>query len=163
MTRVLRGLGLQLLRGGNPWNQGDVDEDGVVAAEFLAHLADGFEEGQGFDIADGSADFDDGDVLTHGRDFLHRVLDLVGDVGDDLDGLAEVVAAAFLGDDLLVDTAGGEVVVAGKVGVGEALVVAKVKIGFRAVVGHEDLAVLKRRHGARVDVQVGVKFHQVDL
>jgi hypothetical protein len=41
-------------------------------------------------------------------------------VGDDLDGLAEVVAAALLGDDLLVDAAGGEVVVAGEMGVGEA-------------------------------------------
>jgi len=84
---------------------------------FLAHLADGFEEGQGFDIADGAADFDDGHVTVR-RDLAHGVLDLIGDVGDDLDGLAEVVAAALLGDDLLVDAAGGQVVVAGELGVG---------------------------------------------
>ena len=36
-------------------------------------------------------------VTSHvGRDLAHGVLDLVGDVGDDLDGLAEVVAAALL-------------------------------------------------------------------
>jgi hypothetical protein len=33
-----------------------------------------------------------------------------------------------------------------------------VEIGFRAVVGHEDLAVLERVHGAGVDVQVRVKL-----
>ena len=109
---VLGGLGLQLLRGGDPGDERDVDEDGVVAAQLLAHLADGFEEGQRFDVADGAADLDDGHVAV-GRDLAHGVLDLVGDVGDHLDGLAEVVAAALLGDDLLVDAAGGEVVVAG--------------------------------------------------
>ncbi len=83
-------------------------------------------------------------------------------MGDDLDGFAEVVAAALLGDDLLVDAAGGEVVVAGELGVGEALVVAEVEVGLGAVVGDEDLAVLEGRHGAGVDVEVGVELHQVD-
>ena len=141
--------------------EGDVDEEGVFAAEVLAHLADGFEEGEGFDVADGAADFDDGDVGV-GGDFAHRVLDLVGDVGDDLDGFAEVVAATFLGDDLLVDAAGGEVVVAGETGVGEAFVVAEVEVGLGAVVGDEDFAVLEGRHGAGVDVEVGVELHEVD-
>ena len=97
-----------------------------------------------------------------GGDLAHGVLDLVGDVRDDLDGLAEVVAAALLGDDLLVDAAGGEVVVARELGVGEALVVAEVEVGLGAVVGDEDLAVLEGRHGAGVDVEVGVELHQVD-
>ena len=84
---VLGGLGFELLRGGDPRHQREVDEDGVFAAEFLAHLADGFEEREGFDVADGAADFDDGDVGAVGGHFAHGVLDLVGDVGDDLDGL----------------------------------------------------------------------------
>ena len=41
---------------------------------------------------------------------------------------------------------------------GEALVVAEVEVGFGAVVGHEDLAVLERAHGARVDVQIRVEL-----
>ena len=84
-------------------------------------------------------------------------------MGNDLDGLAEVVAAALLGDDLLVDSAGGEVVVAAEVGVSEALVVAQVEIGLGAVVGDENFAVLEGRHRAGVDVQVRVELHQVDL
>ncbi len=158
---VLGGLGLEFLRGGDPGDEGDVDEDGVVAAEVLAHLADGFEEGKRLDVADGAADLDDGDVAV-GADLAHGVLDLVGDVRDDLDGLAEIVAAALLGDDCFVDAAGGEVVVAREMRVGEALVVAEVEVGLGAVVGDEDLAMLEGRHGAGVDVQVRVELHQVD-
>ncbi len=84
-------------------------------------------------------------------------------MGNDLDGFAEVVAAALLGDDLLVDAAGGPVIVAGKLGVGEALVVAEVEVGFGAVVGDEDFAVLEGRHGAGVDVEIRVELHQVDF
>ncbi|MCU1222774.1 MAG: hypothetical protein JWQ42_867 [Edaphobacter sp.] len=159
---VLGGLGLELLGGGDPGNEGDVDEDGVVAAEILAHLADGFEEGEGLDVAYGAADLDDGDFCLR-RDLAHGVLYLVSDVGDDLDGLAEVVAAALLGNDLLVDAAGGEVVVTGEFRVGETLVVAEVEVGLGAVVGDEDLAVLEGRHGAGIDVEIGVKLHEVDL
>ena len=99
---------------------------------------------------------------TSGR-LSHRVLDLVGDVGDDLDGLAEVVAAALFGDDLLVDAAGGEVVIAGEMGVGEAFVVAEVEVGLGAVVGDEDFAVLEGRHGAGSTLRYGSNFIRLTL
>ena len=47
--------------------------------------------------------------------------------------------------------------------VGEALVVAEVEVGLRAVVGDVDLAVLVRAHRARIDVDVGVELLQRDL
>ena len=76
-------------------------------------------------------------------------LDLVGDVRDDLHGVAEVLAAALLGDDRRVDLAGGDVGEPAQVAVEEALVVAEVEVGLGAVVGDEDLAVLERVHRAR--------------
>ena len=82
-------------------------------------------------------------------DLADAGLDLVGDVGDELDGLAEVVAAALLADDGVEDLAGGQVVDAGEDAGGEALVVAEVEVGLGAVVEHVDLAVLVGRHGAR--------------
>jgi hypothetical protein len=39
----------------------------------------------------------------------------------------------------------------------------EVEVGFGAVVGDEDFAVLERGHGAGINVKVGVKLHQVDL
>ncbi len=114
---VLGGLGLELSGGGDVGHQGDVDEERVLAAVLLAHLADGFEEGKRLDIADGAADFADDDIDIVGNLF-HGGLDLIGDVRNDLHGFAEIVAAALLGDDLLVDAAGGEIVVAGEAGSG---------------------------------------------
>ena len=73
----------------------------LSAADVLADLAGGFEERLGLDVADGAADFGDDDVggvLALGGQ-AHAALDLIGDVRDDLDGVAEVFAAAFLGDD----------------------------------------------------------------
>ena len=95
----------------------------------MAHLAHGFEKRQRFDIAHGAADFDDHHVHVL-RHALHGGLDFVGDVGNHLHGLAEVIAAALAGDDLLVDAAGGEVVALRELGVREALVVAEIEIGF---------------------------------
>ena len=163
LDRVLRGLGLELAGGGQGRQQRDVDVEHVVAADVLAHLADGLEERQRLDVADGAADLDDDDVggaiAGHAPDAL---LDLVGDVRDDLHRAAEEVAAALLGDDRLVDAPGGDVGQLAQVLVDEALVVAEVEVGLGAVVGDEDLAVLVRRHGARVDVDVRVELQDGD-
>ena len=94
---------------------------------------------------------------------MHAALDLVGDVRDDLHRAAQVVAAALLGDDGVVDAAGGDVAVALHELVDEALVVAQVQVGLGAVLGDEDLAVLEGAHGAGVDVDVGVELLVGDL
>ncbi len=161
LDRVLRGLGLQLLGGADPGNQGDVHEDGIFPAKLLAHLADSFQKGQGFDVAHRAPDLDNGHVGV-GRHLAHGILDFIGHVGNHLHRLAQVVAAALLGDDLLVNPAGGQIVVAAQPGMGEALVMTQIEIGFRAVVGHENLAVLERGKRSWVDVEVGVELHQVD-
>ncbi len=96
-------------------------------------------------------------------DALDAAFDFVGDVGDDLDGFAEIIAAAFLGENGFVDAAGGPVIVAGKLDVGEAFVVAEVEIGFRAIVGDEDFAVLIRAHRAGIHVQVRITFLDGDF
>jgi hypothetical protein len=85
-------------------------------------------------------------------------LDLVGDVRDHLDGLAQVVAAALGGQHGRVDRAGGGVGVLGQGLVEEALVVAEVEVGLTPVVGDEHLAVLEGVHRARVDVDVGIQL-----
>ena len=127
-------------------------------------LADRLQERQRLDVAHRAADLGDHDVdVLRLGDQLDAVLDLVGDVRDDLDGAAEVVAAALLADDRVVDRAGGDVGAARGVRVREALVVAEVEVGLRAVLGDEHLAVLERRHRARVDVDVRVELLERDL
>ena len=145
---VLRRLGLQLAGGADERHQREVDVERVLAADVLPQLADRLDERQALDVADRAADLDEDDVDVL-RDRADAVLDLVGDVRDDLHGAAEVVAAPLLLDHRQVDLAGGPVVVAGRHLVGEALVVAQIEVGLGAVVGHVDLAVLVRAHRAR--------------
>ncbi len=159
---VLRGLGFQLAGGGDEGHEGDVHEQSIFETELEAHLADGFEEGKGFDVADGAADFDDDHVHAFGN-FFDGGFDFVGDVRDDLDGFAEVIAAAFFGENGFVDAAGGPVIVAGKFGVSEALVVAEVEVGLGAIFGDEDFAMLKRAHGAGIHVEVRIALLQGDF
>ena len=108
---VLRRLGLQLAGGADERHQRQVDVERVLAADVLAELADRLDERQALDVADRAADLDEHDVDVL-RDGLDRVLDLVGDVRNDLHGAAEVVAAALLLNDRQVDLAGRPVVVA---------------------------------------------------
>ncbi len=89
-------------------------------------------------------------------------LDLVGDVRDDLNGLAFVKPLALLLDDREVDLAGGVVAVFGQRRMGEPLVVAQVEVGLGAVVEHVDLTVLVRAHRPRIDVDVGVELLEPD-
>ena len=81
---------------------------------------------------------------------------------DDLHGLAQVVATALFLEHAFINLAGGEVVGLLHSGVDESLVVAQVQVGFCAVVGHKHLAVLDRRHGAGVHVEVGIELDEGD-
>ena len=81
---------------------------------------------------------------------------------NDLDGRAEVIAAAFLGDDLLIDPPRRDIVFPHRGPAGEALVMTKIEIGFRAVLGDEDFAVLVGAHRPRIDVQIRVELAQPD-
>ena len=82
------------------------------------------------------------------RDHLHRA--------------AEIAAAALRRDHFLVDAPGSDVVGFARRNGGKALVVAKIEIRLRAVVGDIDLAVLKRAHGSGIDVQIGIELPQAD-
>ena len=162
LDTVLGGLGLDLAGGLDIGHQGQVDEQGVLAAQIAAQLADGLDKGQPLDIADGAADLDDGDIRGAVQ-LEHGVLDLVGDVRNDLDGPAQVFSAPLLLDDRVIDAAGGVVVDLGHDRVGIAFIVAHVQVGFRAVIGDVHLAVLEGIHGPGIDVDVGIKLLEGDL
>ena len=86
-----------------------MDGDGVLFSEFMDKLAGGLEEGYGFHIADGAADFHDGDIdigaFGYGED---AAFDFIRNVGDDLNGPPRKVPCAFLFDDGFVDLARGD-------------------------------------------------------
>jgi len=139
-----------------------VQEEAAVPADLVPDLADRLQERLRLDVPDGAADLGDHHVDLGPGHLLDPGLDLVGDVRDDLDSVAEVVAAPLLGDHAGVDLPGGDVGRAAQLGVEEPLVVADVEVGLGPVVGDEHLAVLERVHRARVDVQVRVQLLHID-
>ena len=87
-----------------------MDEERAVGLELAVDLAQGLEERQTLDVADGAPDFGD-DHLGFGqpRDALDALLDLIGDVRHHLDRAAQEVATPFATDDRRIDLAGGDV------------------------------------------------------
>ena len=139
-------------------------DDRVACARFENELADGFEERKPLDVASGAAYFRDDDIRSGVRAHLANAgFDFIGDVRDDLNGLAEVVATAFLGEDGLVDLAAGEVIGASEDAICEALVVSEVEVGLRTVGQNIDLTMLERIHRAGIDIEVGVEFLENDF
>ena len=109
LDRMLRRLGLELAGASECRQQGQMDIDGVVARQVVADLPDRLEERQALDVADRAADLDQHEIEAVVA-VAHEFLDGVGDVRDDLDGGAEIVAAPLFGDDVLINAAGGDVV-----------------------------------------------------
>ena len=139
-----------------------MDEDGVLPAHLVAHLADRFQEGKAFDVPNGTADFYDRHIHILG-DPPDDCFDLVGDVRDDLNRLAEEFPFLLLLNHGLVDLARGGVVFFGQPDVREPLIVAQVQIGFRTVIGYKNLSMLERAHGARIHIDIGIKLEEIDF
>src|SRR6202042_1330460 len=95
--RVLGRLRLLLARHREGHRRGG-DVADVVPADVPPELADGLNEGDDLDVADGAPDLDDDDVDVLVGQAVDAVLDLVGDVRDDLHGAPQEVAAPLLLD-----------------------------------------------------------------
>ncbi len=162
LDAVLGGLGLELACRLDIGHQGEMDEGGLAAAQIIVQLADGLEEGQPLDIAHGAADLHQQKIQTVGVG-QDEFLDHVGDMGNHLHGAAEIAALALLLDHLAVDAARGDIVGLQRRDAGETLVMAQIQIGLRPVVGDIDLAMLKRAHGARIDIEIGIEFAETDF
>ena len=152
---VLGRLGFQFARGGNKRHQREMHENHILRAQFQTHLPDRFQKRQRFNVAHRAANFDEHNIHAFGH-FAEGGFNFVGDVRNHLHGFAQVIPAPFLGDDRFVKTPGGPVVVARQMCGGKPFVVPQVQIGLGAIVGDKDFAMLIGRHGAGINVQVGI-------
>ena len=73
-------------------------------------------------------------------------------------GTATIVAASFFRENGPVYFSGCDVTLFGETLVDKTFIVSQIKVGFRTVIGDENLAVLNRVHRTRVSVDVRVKF-----
>src|SRR6516164_4602560 len=108
---MLGGLRLELAGGRNEGQQREVDIDDLAPRQLVAELTDRFEERQSLNVTDRAADLHQHEIdpVAASKD---EVLDGIGDVRDNLDGGAEVVAAPLPGENVLVDASSCDVVAA---------------------------------------------------
>ncbi len=89
---------------------------------------------------------------------LYIAFDFIGNVGNNLDCFAEIVATAFFVNDTLVNAAGCDIVGACGLYVCKTLVVSEVKVSLMSVYGHIAFAVFVGVEGSGVDVDIRVKL-----
>ena len=156
---MLGGFGFVFIGSAQPGYQGHVDEETVLMPLLQRDLADGFDEGLSFDISDRAADFCNQNISagifgTH----VNEMLDFVCYVGNHLHCLAQIFPFALPVQYVPVDSAAGQVRVAGQVFIRETLIVAQIQICFRPIVCDKDFAVLKRTHGPGIHIHIGIQF-----
>ena len=159
LNGVLRGFGLEFLGRFQIGNEGKVDAQEVFFRHFPLQLAHGFHEGLAFHVAHRTAHLGDNHVIVPRlTQQEHPALDFVRNMRDDLDGLAQIGAFPFFGNDRIVDSAGGDVIGLGGVNAQETLVMAQVQVGLCAILRHVTFPVLVGIQRARVDIQIRVEF-----
>ena len=164
LDRMLRGLGLMLVRAAQERHERHMDEQAVFPPDLERNLPHGLQKRLGFDVADGAADFGDDHVRARfGGKPVHELLDFVGDVRNHLHGRAEVLPASLLVEHVPVHLAGRQIGIAVEVLVNEALVMAQIQVGLRPVLGDVHLAMLVGTHCPGVYVDIRVQLLRGDL
>ena len=154
---VLGRLGFQLAGGRNEGNKRYVDRHSLPAAQIIPELANSLDERQRFDIAYRSADFAQDEIHII-RFSKRKSLDGIRYVRNHLHGRAQIIAAPLARYDRLINPARRHIVGLPGGDTGKPLIMAKVQIGFGAIVGHIDFAMLIRAHRARIDIQIGIEL-----
>ena len=106
-------------------------------------LPHGFHKGLAFHIAHRAAHFGDNDVIVPRlAQQEHPALDFVRNMGDNLDGLAQIGALPLLGNDGVVDSAGGNVIGLRGVNAQKTFIVAQIQVCLGAILRHITFPVL---------------------
>ena len=153
---VLSWFGLLLTTWADKGHQCDVDIANIVAPGFVTELTNGFKKRKNFNVTNCSAHLSDDYVSVFGGDTANTALNFVSDVGNDLNGLSQVVTTTLCGQDCLINGTSGCIGRTREIFVNESFVVTEVKVGFTAIVGDENFSVFKRIHCSWIDVDVRI-------
>src|SRR5215510_10717222 len=134
-----------------------MDKTGLVAAFSKAHLTNGFEEGERFNIPHRSSDFDNRHICAFCA-LSDTRLDFIRNMRNDLNGSSQVFSLALFFDDSLVYPPGRKIVAPAHFSAGKTLVMSKIKIGLCTILGNKNLTVLERTHGSRINIDIGIEF-----
>lgn len=161
LDTILERFSLELLDRIHPQDRGD-HSDQYVVLEFLLKLAHGFKKGEALAIAHRAADFNNNNILVFAKVYK-SLLNLIGQVRNKLDSLAEILTGFLFFDEFFVERARRADIHLADIDASNAFVVTKIEIGFRPVVAEKAFAVFTRSENSCVGVQIWVEFDEGDV
>ena len=157
LNRVLSRLGLQLGTCRHIGYKCQMNQRRIAITELIAQLTYRLNVRQRLDIAHRTTDLgNDHIVALLSRQQLNATLDLVGNMGDNLNGLAHILATTLLVDYTLVDLTRRNRIRTRRRDRRKTLIVAQIEVSLRSVVGNIALAVLVRIQRTWIDVDIRV-------
>ena len=131
----------------------------VLIRQLPLKLTHGLDERQGLDISDSTAYLGNNHIILSAlTQQQHPALDLIGDMRNDLDSLAQIGPLSLLVYDSAVYLACSDIVRTGCIDVEKSLVVPQVQVCLGPVLRHEALSVLIRVERARIHVEIWIEF-----
>src|SRR5687767_1018162 len=135
-----------------------------MAAQFPPHLTKGFNKWKRFYIAYRTAYFCDNKIIFATFSQQKKIsLDLVGYMWNYLYSLAEVFTFSFLSDDIIINTARGDIIGLSGRNIQKALIMTKIEVGFCAIVSDITFSVFVWVERARVNINIRVKLLNGDF
>jgi len=139
-----------------------VNKNGIILSGFVAHLPNGFQERKTFDVPDRPPDFNDCNIYIL-SDTANRGLDFIGNMGNYLNSLTEILPFSFFFYYGFIYFTGGGIVVLTKAHVRKPLIMAQIQIRFRSIICDKYFPVLERAHGAGINIDIGIQFQKIDF
>ena len=141
------------------WNQGNMNQHAVLAADFMLELTDRFQKWLTFDISDSTANFNDSDFgFTGSRVPIKTALNGIGDMRNNLNSTAAVITTSFAGKDIPINLAACYVGAAVEGTVDKTFIMSEIQVCFGTIISDENFSVLIWIHCTRVNIQVWIEF-----
>ncbi len=156
---MLSGLGFVFIGAPQEGHQCHMNEQAVLPSRLQGNLPHRLYKGLGFNITDGAPDFGDYHVrLCLFSHTVDEILDLIGDMGNNLYGGSQILAPAFLVQHVPIYLSCGKVRKLIQIFVDKTLIMPQIQICLRAVLGHIHLPVLIRTHGAGIHIDIRIQL-----
>src|SRR5437773_2673486 len=127
-----------------------MNEQTVLAADVERNLTNGLKKRKSFNVTDRAAQFRNDDIDVGTGQAPHGRLDLISNMRNDLNRLAQILAFPLFLNDSGIDASRGIIRFTRQGTVSESLVMAQIEVRLGTIIQHVNFAVLKGTHRSRI-------------
>lgn len=156
--RMLQSFAFHLTRSRDMKKRDYMNEHYVFSSQFPSQLSQRFDKMRTFNISYCSSNFDDSYIFPF-RSSTDPIFHFIGDMRDHLNGLSEIFSFSLFLDDRKINLSGRNTTISRQFFIDKSLIMSKIQISLKAILGHKGFPMLKRRHRSRIDLQIRIQFH----